>query len=497
MKKNIKHSRICCRIAAVIFVMFAPCLSFAQVRIDWQQCYGGEGDDYATSVLPMGDGFLVFGTVSHPQSPGMVSCDSENNMSTPWLIRIDNQGEILEQQCWNGGYVSSESIRIKKAKTGSNEYYINTHSYGEVTLRKIDDGLNEIWSRKIGYFGTDIVPTDDGGVILGNSYGHLGKDYEYDSLLKLDSDGNPEWRTSIGMEVKEIAQTKDGGFLIGGYKWDSDENYLLKLSRDGLLEWSHTYDVVPKIIQEIEDGFMLACGTTFAGEGAHGRSDVWLSRIDEAGNMLWSHYYGGSMTDSPSAIYPNPNGGFTIFGSTKSIDGDVQSNNDGSGSEADLWIFQVDASGQLMWEQTIGTPVYNEYIYDVAKTAEYKYVVVGNMHWEETPSGDVNCSNSAEIQNSGENYWVLHVTDTINSAGVNEPLSPIGVQVFPNPAKSTIYIQGIEPAEVLVYNAIGQLVKTMRDTNEISVGDFPEGLYVLCITDKEGVSVTKRITVVK
>lgn len=496
MKNNINHSKLNWGMTLAVMAMLFPCLSFAQVRIDWQYCYGAEGSDYATSVLPTENGILVLGTVSHPQNPGMVSCELENDKDTPWLIRIDDQGEILEQQCWQR-YNRNNSIRIKKAKTGDNEYYMNTHEYGEVTVRKIDDGLNEIWSREIGYFGTDMVPTDDGGVILGNSYGVLDKEYGEDSLLKLDSNGNVEWRISIGMEVKEIAQTKDGGFLVGGYIWGLGESHLLKLTPDGALEWSRTYDVTPCLIRELEDGLVLANSTYFAGEGAHGQTDIWLARTDEVGNILWSHYYGGSSFDAPSAVFPNTNGGFTVFGYTSSIDGDVQSNSDGSGSEFDLWIFQVDGSGQLLWERSIGTPLYNEYVYGVAKTGEYKYVIAANMFWEETPSGDVNCPNSTEIPNSGTNYWVLHVTDTINSAGVPESSSPIEVQVFPNPAKGTVYIQGMEPVEVLVYDAIGKLVRTIQNTNEIDVGDLPKGLYVLRITDVEGVSVTKHIIVSK
>ena len=485
MKNNINHSRLSWKSVVAIFIMLFPCFSFAQVRIDWQYCYGAEGIDYATSVLPTENGILVFGTVSRPQNPGMVSCELENNRDTPWLIRIDSQGEILEQQCWQRNHPNN-SIRIKKAKTGDNEYYMNTHEYGEVTIRKIDDGLNEIWSRKIGYFGTDMVPTDDGGVILGNSYGMLDKEYGEDSLLKLDCNGNAEWRISIGMEVKEIAQTMDGGFLVGGYNWNSNESHLLKLTPDGELEWSRIYDVTPTWIRELEDGFMLANSTYFAGEGAHGKTDIWLARTDEVGNILWSHFYGGSSFDAPSAIFPNTNGGFTVFGYTYSIDGDVQSNSDGSGSESDLWIFHVDGTGQLLWERSIGTPLYNEYVYGVAKTGEYKYVIAANMFWEETPSGDVNCPNSTEIPNSGTNYWVLHVTDTINSAGVHEPLAPIAVQMYPNPTKGVLYIQGIEPVEVMVYDALGQRVKSFHSTNEIPLGDLPKGLYVIKAVAESG-----------
>ena len=69
------------------------------------------------------------------------------------------------------------------------------------------------------------------------------------------------------------------------------------------------------------------------------------------------------------------------------------------------------------------------------------------------------------------------------------------VSVYPNPAKENIMIKGIEPAEVQVYNALGQVVKTVKDSNEISVADLPEGAYLLRIMDFDGQIHTSRMAV--
>ena len=37
-----------------------------------------------------------------------------------------------------------------------------------------------------------------------------------------------------------------------------------------------------------------------------------------------------------------------------------------------------------------------------------------------------------------------------------------------------------------VYNALGQVVKTVRRTNEIDVADLADGVYLVRIRDKEG-----------
>ena len=55
------------------------------------------------------------------------------------------------------------------------------------------------------------------------------------------------------------------------------------------------------------------------------------------------------------------------------------------------------------------------------------------------------------------------------------------VSVYPNPAKENVFIKGIEPAEVQVYNVLGQLVKTVQGTNEINISNLKQGVYFVSI----------------
>lgn len=60
------------------------------------------------------------------------------------------------------------------------------------------------------------------------------------------------------------------------------------------------------------------------------------------------------------------------------------------------------------------------------------------------------------------------------------------LKVYPNPAKDFVRIGGIELFEVQIYNALGQLVKTVHGTNEIDVEGLPQSVYMLLIRDVEG-----------
>ena len=67
--------------------------------------------------------------------------------------------------------------------------------------------------------------------------------------------------------------------------------------------------------------------------------------------------------------------------------------------------------------------------------------------------------------------------------------------IYPNLAKEKVTINGIEAAEVQVYNALGQVVKRVRNSNEISVEGLPEGVYLLRIADIEGKKHVVRVAV--
>jgi hypothetical protein len=69
--------------------------------------------------------------------------------------------------------------------------------------------------------------------------------------------------------------------------------------------------------------------------------------------------------------------------------------------------------------------------------------------------------------------------------GLDDPTESL-LSVWPNPATETVHIEGSEVAEVQVYNAMGQLVKTVQGSNEINVSSLAEGVYLLRVTAIDG-----------
>ena len=94
----------------------------------------------------------------------------------------------------------------------------------------------------------------------------------------------------------------------------------------------------------------------------------------------------------------------------------------------------------------------------------------------------------------GELIWQNPEYDACVITSVEEINDKV-ISVYPNPAMEIVTIDGVEAAEVQVYNALGQLVKTVRDANEIPVAGLAEGVYLLRIVDADGKVYTNKITI--
>lgn len=517
----------------------------AQLRIDWQQCYGGLGIDEPAGFAISNDGLIIEGWSD--LGSGMISCGTQGINGT-WTIRIDENLNIVNQEC-------NQDCRyhgIFNAKDNDSEFYYfgkkgfpSTGNAGLAIMRG-DGELDVIWEHLLGcedhFFPYSLsgVATDDGGVVCTAIHGEwaCGDVSQYYGssdiwVVKLDKNGNLEWETTIGTDGSEgdatIATAKDGGLYIvcdadnqfvsgsiescvhsGGYT----DGILVKMNANGEVEWNRCYggnknDSFSNVI-ELPDGYLLggissSSDGDLQGAGYHPghwygqphmplTSDIWLLRTDLDGNVLWSKCYGGTKDEQIVKVFLNEDGGFTVFGTTMSLDGDSQSANNLKpawnleiGNK--LWVFRTDSNGNLLWERAIGTQTEShEYLEGVIKHSDREYTILGQADSSggEMPCGDYNCTNdTAYLMNSYSNYWVLHVTDTVDYTTLQVPEWPRpldeAILVYPNPTNGTVTIGGLGVAEVKVYNVLGQLVKTVRGTNEINISNLKQGVYFVSI----------------
>jgi hypothetical protein len=95
-----------------------------------------------------------------------------------------------------------------------------------------------------------------------------------------------------------------------------------------------------------------------------------------------------------------------------------------------------------------------------------------------------------------EPYYIPMFEDGIEAVGENNGTAFL-LSVYPNPTNGVVRIEGVVADEVQVYNALGQVVKTARGTNEIDLNGLLEGAYLLRITDADGKNHVARVAIKK
>ncbi|MDP5093687.1 MAG: hypothetical protein NWQ17_10265, partial [Polaribacter sp.] len=78
--------------------------------------------------------------------------------------------------------------------------------------------------------------------------------------------------------------------------------------------------------------------------------DFWVLKFSADDSLLWSKTFGGSEDDRGADLIATNDGGFALFGYSKSNDGDVTENN----GDQDFWILKITANGVISWQKTFG-----------------------------------------------------------------------------------------------------------------------------------------------
>lgn len=228
--------------------------------------------------------------------------------------------------------------------------------------------------------------------------------------------------------------------------------------------------------------------------GFHWVTDVWIAKIDFDGNIIWQKCYGGTDVEYPSDIKATSDGGFIVFARTESDDCDVQGNINDAGHS--IWIFKIDANGELLWQKSIQS-LGREEVHDVYQKSDTRYVLAGEMWY--SPSYDVNCSNY--IPFSWGNYYALEIEITDGGVGQEELFSADDIQLYPNPATSSFTIEmpvstSVPSMQLELFNMNGTLLLSasiQHPKQTFNIQSFPEGCYVVCLRDEENVVYRKLV----
>ncbi len=191
-------------------------------------------------------------------------------------------------------------------------------------------------------------------------------------VMKLVADGRIMWRTLIGgtgiEDFAKMRQCPDGGYIIVGTTQSNDGDFinnhgkmdlfLAKLNRAGDLEWSKCYGGLGN-----DKGFAVwptaAGGYLIGGESGsatgdmritRGGLDFWIARLDNKGEILYSRSLGGTKNDRVNDIMELEGGRILIIGSTTSIDLDVPP----PIGQKDVWALVLSRNNDVVWQKNFG-----------------------------------------------------------------------------------------------------------------------------------------------
>ncbi|MBU0507227.1 T9SS type A sorting domain-containing protein [bacterium] len=289
----------------------------------WSHAYGSEAEDLGFAMCPAGDGgFLLAGYTSVAGSPDF------------WIVKVDADGTplwdhryggALDDRCWDvqpttdGGYVLAGWTSSFGAGGG-----------GDFWLLKINSEGDSLWSRTFGGSNIDycysVKQTTDGGFVLAgytSSFGALNHDFW---LVKTDANGDSLWSRTFGGPDQEdgraVVQTSDGGYLITGWGQlltPGNTNFIaIRTDANGDSLWGRVYggelsDFCNTVIPVMGGGYVLA-GRSYS--FSNGLYDIWLLRISEDGDSLWSTHWGGADADNCISVVQLADASFVLGGTT-------------------------------------------------------------------------------------------------------------------------------------------------------------------------------------
>ncbi len=201
-----------------------------------------------------------------------------------WLIKVDNQGNMLWDQIW-GGKKADELYRIKPTKDGGSiavGYASSGGAYKSTWVLKSDASGNYEWDENFIHsvwdVGTSITETFDGGYAV-CGFTKVGNQNNYDvRVIKLDNLGTKQWDFTYGdvewEEATDIVETYDRGYAVSAFTRNVggqfDKFWILYINRNGELEWEEQfggkgYDYATNIVETKDKGLVIA-GSSYANE---------------------------------------------------------------------------------------------------------------------------------------------------------------------------------------------------------------------------------------
>lgn len=274
--------------------------------------------------------------------------------------------------------------------------FISLSSFSQISFQKTygGSGIDN---------ATSVRQTLDGGyIVVGSttSFGSGGRDI---LAVRTNSTGDTLWTKTFGGAFDNeygfcVQQTSDLGFIISGVASSffdaSGDIYIIKLSEQGNTLWTRTYggngyEWGSYIEQTSDDGYIIVGQTPAFGAGGF---DAYLVKLNSDGSIAWTKTYGGSGLEIGSAVQQTSDGGFILTGQIDTY---------GAGG-GDIYLLKTFDNGEVTWAKTIGRSG-TETGTAVKQTADGGYIIGATSENELGPLGPDMCL--IKTNSLGDTLW--------------------------------------------------------------------------------------------
>ncbi len=404
-----------------------------------------------------------------------------------WAVKFDgsatNHAYTIALDTAENVHITGQLTDTMDADPGAGIDYLTDTGWGGQFIIQLDSAGNYNWGISAGNGGPNeityglSIDTDDMGYVY--TSGAFGGTVDFDPSAGVAS------QTAVG--YRDVFVSKYDA--LGNYIWvktmggtDIEEAYNVAVDDDGNVYSS---------------GYFNLSGDFDPGAGVHtltsnGAYDVFVSKLDAAGNFLWAKNIGGGSFDGCYGMALTDAGVYTIghligtgdfdpgpgtFNLTATING--------------TFISLLDPAGNFGWAGLMGA------------SASY-YGVLGSNHAQSiyaagdfagTGDFDPGTGTLNLTANDSNDVYVLRLDEsTIN--GIAPANMASNVLAYPNPTTGLLYLNGInQPFTATVYNAVGESVMHIKNTSFINLNNQAPGIYVLAL--QVGDTVIRRKVVVK
>jgi Concanavalin A-like lectin/glucanases superfamily/Secretion system C-terminal sorting domain len=359
-------------------------------------------------------------------------------------ITIDASGNVYT----TGSYQSTADL-----DPGTGTANLTSAGGNDIFVSKLDAAGNFVWAKSMGGVGVDIaygISVDASGNVYTTGYFTGTADLDPGAgtanltaagsndifISKLDVSGNFVWAKSIGGTSGDIAYgiCVDGSgnvYTTGNYNSTVDfdpgagiviltstggnDIFISKLDAAGNFVWAksmggsntdNAYVITVDASGNLYTaGYFTGAADFDPGPGTFnltsaGSTDIFVSKLDVAGNFVWAKSMGGTSSDNANGISVDASGNVSTTGSftgTVDFDPNASTVNLISTGATDIFISKLDAAGNFVWAKSMGG-INNDIAYGISVDVSGNVYTTGYFAGTadfDPGAGTINLSSSA------------------------------------------------------------------------------------------------------